>query len=305
MNVVFKTILFSVFLVNGIVSAQQYIELSGMLPEILTAEKPYIVLGDIFVPPGSLVTVEAGAVLMFENFTGLHVQGTIYVKGEQEKPVIFTSKNDNQFNPDAMVTAAPFDWNGIDIYETAIGSNFNHCILQFSVYGIRSQTEHFKLSNFVFNNNGKANVTIKGERQNIESDIPFSYGLAPVVPDNPLPQPQELTLIPETKPKIELVAEQTKTVKKTRIGIQILRYTSLAMAIGSGTASAWYYQKRYQKAQLVLEDLSVLDREEKINKSSKDWENAAQDRNAKIRLCIAGAGGAVVGVGIFTLSFAF
>jgi hypothetical protein len=36
--------------------------------------------GDIFVSPGSSVTIEAGTVLMFESFTGLHVQGLYMLK---------------------------------------------------------------------------------------------------------------------------------------------------------------------------------------------------------------------------------
>jgi len=95
----------------------------------------------------------------------LHVQGTLYVKGTSENPVIFTSKNDRLYNVSSSVDPAPFDWNGIDIYEGAIGTSFLGCSIKYSVYGIRSQTEHFKILNSIFSSNGKADVTVNGLRQ--------------------------------------------------------------------------------------------------------------------------------------------
>jgi hypothetical protein len=308
MKLVFKAIICIFFLCYRIIFAQQFVEISGSLPELLTAEKPYMVVGDIFVPPGSSVTIEAGAVLMFESFKSFNIQGTIFIKGEPEKPVIFTSKNDKQLNPNATVDAAPFDWNGIDIYETGVGSIFNHCIIKFSVYGIRSQTEHFKIVNSIFSNNGKVDITVIDKRQDVTPNTPFSYGSAPVVNQTPPPQPQNLALPSETEKKAKPapdIAKQTEPKTKNRAGIQIFRYTNLAISLGSGAAAGWYYLKRYKSAQQKLEDLSVLDREEKLYKSSKDWEDAKKDRDRKIGLCIAGAGGAVLCVGLFSISFAF
>jgi hypothetical protein len=163
--------------------------------------------------------------------------------------------------------------------------------------------------NSIFSSNGKFNMTINGERLDITSNKPFSYGSSPVVDQNPLPQPQELAQVPKSPSKVESApipaADQTRPVQKSRVGLQFLRYTSLAIGIGSGAASAWYYLKRHQPAQLRLEDLSELDIYEKMNNNSKDWEAAAEDRNSTLGLCIAGSGGALIGVGFFTLSFAF
>lgn len=306
MKPVFYAAIFALILCYRINSAQQYVELSGSLPELLKADKPYLVVGDVFVPPGSSVTIEAGTVFLFESFTGLHVQGTAYVKGDLDKPVIFTSKNDKQWNPDATVEAAPFDWNGIDLYETCVGTNFNQCIIRFSVYGIRSQTEHFKIVNSIFSNNGKADMTINGERQNITADSAFSYGVSSVTKSIPLPEPQQLAKEPPEK-NIEPIAvvEKNITKQKTRIGVQVLRYTSLAIGVGSGAAATWYYLKRFDKAQQKLEDLSDLDKQEKWLNSSKDWEAAKKDRDQKLGLCISGASGAFLGIGFFALSFAF
>lgn len=298
----------TVLTVFSFLFAQDSIELSGSLPDHLTSDKSYLVVADIFVSPGSSVTIDAGTVFMFESFTGLHVQGSVYVKGDPEKPVVFTSKNDKQYNPNSTVDAAPFDWNGIDIYETAIGTNFTQCIIRFSVYGIRSQTEHLKITNSVFSNNGKADLTIKGEKKDIISNETFSFGLSADTVQTVLPEPEQLAVVDKTvkdDPVKASIQTPENNKKRSGVGIQIMRYTSLAVAIASGAASAWYYLNDFEDADKKLKDLSELDDNEKKIYTSKDWENAERKRNRKLALCLAGAGGAVIGVGFFALSFAF
>lgn len=284
--------------------AQDFVELSGSLPEHLTSEKPYSVVADIYVSPGSTVTIDAGAVFLFESFTGMHVQGTVYVKGEPERPVVFTSKNDRQWNLNSGIDAAPFDWNGIDIYETAIGTDFTQCIIQYSVYGLRSQTEHFKANNLIFSNNGKANVTIKGEKREALQNEPFSYGQNTVA--TVIPEPDHLPEIgtDSLKKPVDLIKEKPAR-RRSSVGIQILRYTSLAAALGSAGAAAWYYEKRFKISDQRLEELSVLDDKEKLIYTSKDWERAERERNQRLALCISGAGGALIGLGLFVLTFTF
>ena len=79
-------------------------------------------------------------VLLFEGFAGMHVQGTLYVKGETDKNVVFTSKTTvNGMN--LRIDAAPYDWNGIDIYETA-RDDFNNVsyVIRFTVLNLRLST---------------------------------------------------------------------------------------------------------------------------------------------------------------------
>ncbi|HEX3020607.1 MAG TPA: hypothetical protein VHP36_09900 [Chitinispirillaceae bacterium] len=300
MNFIFRFLVCIFITGYSIIVAQDFEELSGTLPESLSARKTYMVVGDIFVSPGSSVTIEAGTVILFEGFTGLHVQGTVFVKGEEEKPVVFTSKNDKQYNPNATVDAAPFDWNGIDIYESGLGSVFTRCIVRFSVYGIRSQTVHFKVVECIFSGNGKTDMAINGERQEITASTPFSFGLPADTVKPKLPQSYELTS--NLQKETELSAD---TPHKDRAGLQVLRYTSLVIGIGSGAASAWYYLKRFKDADKELKELSSLDDEEKWRYTSKDWDVAKKDRDRKLGMCIAGAAGAVVGLGIFSITFAF
>jgi hypothetical protein len=77
-----------------------FTELAGELPQEIRADKsPYLVRADIFVTTGKTVRIEPGTVFLFNNFTGLHVQGVLTVKGTAARPVIFSSAHDRALQP--------------------------------------------------------------------------------------------------------------------------------------------------------------------------------------------------------------
>jgi hypothetical protein len=152
--------------------------LVGDLPRSLSAEKgPYLVTSDIYVPAGKTVAVQAGTVFLFKNFTGLHVQGTLVVGGVPDKPVIFTSENDRRFNPAAGLNPNPYDWNGIFIHDDAIGTDLQNFEVAYSVYGINTLTKFIRITNGVFRDNGRENLTIEGLPQTVGAEA-FSYSLS-------------------------------------------------------------------------------------------------------------------------------
>jgi hypothetical protein len=152
--------------------------LLGDLPQRINAEKgPYLVTSDIYVPAGKIVIVEPGAVFLFKNFTGLHVQGTLVAKGTSERPVVFTSEYDKRFNKDAGLIPNPYDWNGIFIHNDAIGTDLQHVEIVYSVYGINSLTRFIRIVQGIFRDNGRANLTIEGQAQEVFSE-PFTYSLS-------------------------------------------------------------------------------------------------------------------------------
>jgi hypothetical protein len=159
-------------------AAADFPMLLGDLPKTIPAEKgPYLVTSDIYVPAGKTVVVEPGAVFLFKNFTGLHVQGTLVAKGTAEKPVVFTSENDKRFNRDASLIPNPYDWNGIFIHDDAIGTDLQYIEIAYSVYGINSLTKFIRIVHGAFSDNGRANLTIEGQAQTVTSE-PFSYSLS-------------------------------------------------------------------------------------------------------------------------------
>ncbi|MBI5507119.1 MAG: right-handed parallel beta-helix repeat-containing protein, partial [Deltaproteobacteria bacterium] len=78
---------------------------------------PYHVLGNVTVPVGQTLTVDADVVVKFESGMGMTVNGTLSVIGASGQGVTFTSKLDDSVGDDwdgtAGTNGAPGDWTGI------------------------------------------------------------------------------------------------------------------------------------------------------------------------------------------------
>ena len=155
-----------------------YDTIAGDLPGVVVAKtKPYLVVSDIYVPQGKTVIMEAGAVFLFKSFTGLHVSGMLLAHGTKDKPVVFTSENDKEYNRASAIDPAPFDWNGIYMHEDAIGSQLSFCAVLYSVDGLSSLTKFIRLSPCLFLHNGRASLTIAGVPYTV-TDQPYEYALS-------------------------------------------------------------------------------------------------------------------------------
>lgn len=287
-------------------SIHSFTPLSGTLPAALTMENsPYVIEADVIVSPGTSVTIEKGTVLLFENFTGMQIQGVLYVKGTQEQPVIFTSKNDSYYNPGAKASAAPFDWNGIDVLENAIGTQFKNCKILYSVYGIRSQTDHFVVDSCDFQQNGKSNVSLR--------DVILSTGSVFFSRNVNLPQQIE-----KSNQTVQTEFEQDSTItapplpaalkphpeKKNRVGRNILRYAGLACALGGAAGSVYYYQK-YVKARDYREAISEPTQYNFQNYTSQDIDKAHDQEIKKLLYSSIAGGVGLLGILSFSISFSF
>ena len=144
------------------------VELAGDLPKLLSsANSPYLVVADVFVPVGKVVTIEPGTVILFKNFTGVHIQGTLIADGSSLNPVILTSENDKDYNPQSKLAPTPYDWNGIYIHKDGLGTDLRNMKLMYSVKGIVSETKYIRITNCVFRENGRSNLVIEERRSRL------------------------------------------------------------------------------------------------------------------------------------------
>jgi hypothetical protein len=136
---------------------------------------PYIVNENIVVAHGQSATIKAGCVFLFKAFTGMVVEGDLVADGTFEDPIVFTSIHDDNFSVHASALPNPFDWNGILVKSTASHVRLSDFILAYSVYGIKSEQEHFTIKNGTFKANGQFHMTVKGAIQTVIDGLPFTY----------------------------------------------------------------------------------------------------------------------------------
>lgn len=167
----------------GILCVFAEVKLSGNIEDmtLLMDQNPYVITDDVVVPPGKKLIITPGCIILFKPFTGISVSGSLLVQGDPEKPVIFTSENDNKFNHASPQFPNPFDWNGILINQNASEALLNNFIVKYSVYGVKSYKGDIIIENGVFSNNGQSNLTIKETMKNVADGIPYSYQQEPSI----------------------------------------------------------------------------------------------------------------------------
>jgi hypothetical protein len=259
--------------------------IEGPLPDTVRAKSfPYVVVGDIEVPIGKTVTIEQGTVFLFKNLTGLHVLGKLLAQGTKDHPIMFTSENDRTINTATALYPNPYDWNGIYIHADATGTMMNYCNVQYSVYGIVSETKFIRLDPVTFRQNGKSNLVIEGKEQQV-GEGPFRYVLtvndvkAEGVPVKLLTDPNE--------------------VKRN-----IVRYAGFSVLL-AGAAGGIYSGMQWKKYQDDLSRISTNDPSVLHSLNESDW-FASRDKRDNNRLYTGfSAIAAILGGAGFVWSFAF
>ncbi|NLD93376.1 MAG: hypothetical protein GX639_11995 [Fibrobacter sp.] len=159
------------------------VKLSGDVDDmtLVMDQNPYVITDDVVIPPGKKLVISRGCIILFKPFTGITVSGSLLIQGDPEKPVVFTTENDNKFNHVSPQFPNPFDWNGILINANATEVIMSNFIVKYSVYGVKSYKGDIVIENGVFSNNGQSNLTIKETMKNVADGIPYSYQEEPSI----------------------------------------------------------------------------------------------------------------------------
>jgi hypothetical protein len=266
---------------------EHFAELAGDLPHLISAQKsPYLIVSDIYVPAGKSVTIEAGTVFLFKNFTGFHVEGILYVKGTDLDPVVFTSESDNGYNPYSSLNPTPYDWNGIYLHKDAIGTDMQNLKINYSVKGIVSETKYFRLTDAVFRENGRSNLSIAGEEKLVTPDQSYTYTLS--IKDATVDGvPVKILMDPEAPKR------------------NTFRYTGLALCVG-GAALGGIFGVEWNNSQIDLKNISTTTKENLRNDSGNEiWHKTYEERNKSRVLTAVGILTMLTGGFFFTWSFTF
>jgi hypothetical protein len=259
--------------------------LAGPLPDTVRAgNRPYLVVGDIEVPVGKTVTIEPGAVFLFKNFTGLHVQGKLVAQGTKERPVAFTSENDRTRNSATQLYPNPYDWNGVYLHPDATGTIMSYCTVSYSVYGIMSETKFIRLDRVTFLQNGKSNLVVDGKAETV-TDAPYIYILST---DDVKAQGVPVKILSDPH-----------AVRRN-----VVRYTGFAVLLGAGAASI-LYGTQWKSAQTDLSALSTDNQAVLHPHDESEWYSLRDKRNTDQAYTLAGAFVAAVGLAGFCWTFTF
>jgi hypothetical protein len=259
--------------------------LAGQLPRLIEAGKgPFLVVADIEVPAGKLVTIEPGTVLLFRNFTGLHVQGRLVAEGTASKPVVFTSEFDRDYNPESSMYPNPYDWNGLYIHANAVGTSMSHTRLYYSVYGIISETKYIRVFSGSFANNGKTNMVIEG-KEHFVADAPYTY---------------ELSLKDATVDGVPIRILKDPAAPKRNM----LRYAGVGVFV-VGTGLGIYYSTQWHDALQLHYKLSETDDNNLITNNASVWEDAVSEVNKNSIISMVSYCAGIIGAVGLSWSFTF
>lgn len=245
--------------------------------------RAYLVTADLVIPPGQTTVIEQGTVVLFKNFTGLLVEGTLIARGTAKNPVVFTSENDTTLRRSDK-TPAPYDWNGITISEASAGSSLQRCQVRYSLFGINSLTGFITLDSCFFLQNGKSDLTIAG-KEFVPVQGKLSYGVLSGA------QPvKRITSAPSLLPRYSTG--------------QMLRGGGALLFVG-GLAAGIIEAYRFRDANRTFEKLN--DPGNSANLLSPtivgDWNEARRERDLHMAGVIGFAACALTGGVLFTLSF--
>lgn len=309
-----------------VLAQTDYIPLSGVLPAtVAKGSMPYLVTEYLKVKEGTSTTIERGVVFLFKNFTGIEVKGTLRVEGTEDEPVVFTSENDTTFNLSSTLEPAAFDWDGISLDTGESMHVFEHCVIQYSLFGIKSGTPLISLKKCYFKENGNADVTIGDQKLEVTSS-PFSYATKPSS-DNETTEEQEtvegqnlqtfqdegesaanLETTPareqreEKKPAV--ITSREKNLHAQKVARIIFRFAGVG-AVLAGAAFGVVETRYYLNARDDFEKINSFDTQAQMIYTSEDWETAKDNTNTHLRNMFIGYGTGILGVMVFSISFAF
>jgi hypothetical protein len=140
--------------VNGAALVTVAHEVSGSIAANTTwtaAQSPYTVTGDVTVPAGKTLTLQAGVVVKFQHNTGLNVAGTLACQGTTGSKVVLTAFSDDSYGGDSDGDGGANPpskgyWTGVTFAANSDGSVLTDTLVRYAQTGIDASNASFTLT---------------------------------------------------------------------------------------------------------------------------------------------------------------
>jgi hypothetical protein len=135
----------------------------------------YIVTDNVIIPEGKTMTIQAGSVIRFKQYTGLIVKGKLECIGNADTVTLFTSEKIQSVSDTGSYNQNLSQWNGVEIISGG-SVHAEYIGINNSVFGIKSEKK-FKsilLEKVVFSNNVQ-NFSIADKIIHVENDSEFDF----------------------------------------------------------------------------------------------------------------------------------
>ncbi len=182
MKLAYKSLLlFAVALgVGSVASTVLGAEVSGQQSGRWTlAGSPYIVIGNIVVPAGTTLTIEAGVIVKFAGYYGLRVEGTLTALGRAADRIVFTSTNDNEFgvtNLPNKTLPTKNAWKGIEFAGPGARlSKLERCIIRYSDQIFSARFSKPSLQKIIVADCGTSTFVVNGKAVPVQEGLEHDY----------------------------------------------------------------------------------------------------------------------------------
>jgi hypothetical protein len=183
--------------------------LSGDISNVIfdTLQKIYHAEASLIIPEGSNVTIPGGIVILFNSGTSFSIKGRCTVSGSEQTPVVLSSINDPVFNPSSS-SAAPFDWNGLNIFNSATEVILQYVTIKYAKYPLVSKAPSLQLIGVQRSQTASTDFIINQDTLSVVADKNFDFP-PPLPPNEPVAITPPVLSVPEQpqQEKPELVSE--------------------------------------------------------------------------------------------------
>jgi hypothetical protein len=127
-----------------IISSISAIEVSGTQSGTWTeADNPYLLVGDVTVPAGAVLTIEPGVIVRAMGNFRINAEGSIQAVGTEADSIRF----ENGQTPPTNL------WKGLRLENESVQSNFMHIVVEYAEYGVNAVDSPIEVSYSRFSHN--------------------------------------------------------------------------------------------------------------------------------------------------------